>query len=148
MNDQPLRRDVVGVIGMVVVVGLISVVMATRVGLDFSKASSSQEESFAGVAALVAAQEALLVDVAPEPRQRQLPGAMRVEPETLEGSAQVVAAASHGNQPVVVYGGNVGDPANDGVAEMLLEMGVADVRIYRGGLEEWSEQGGKLEWTH
>ncbi len=45
---------------------------------------------------------------------------------------------------IIVYGQNPGDPLAAGLALRLLEAGYSATRIYRGGVDAWTDNGGVL----
>lgn len=45
---------------------------------------------------------------------------------------------------IIVYGQNPGDPLATGLAMRLLEAGYDATRIYRGGVDAWTANGGEL----
>ncbi|MEM8756638.1 MAG: rhodanese-like domain-containing protein [Planctomycetota bacterium] len=46
---------------------------------------------------------------------------------------------------IIVYGQNEGDPFASGLTLRLLEVGLDQTRLYRGGLDEWVQAAGELE---
>ncbi len=142
-----IRRDAIAAVVIMMALGAASYVLAPWIGLAAPPSSRSGGDlTFPEMRQFLAAGPWIVVDAAGnDPSSAKLPGALRVAPETLEGITDVVARASGSTGPVIVYGKDASDSNVDGLAEVLRQMGVKDVQIYRGGIEEWSQYGGTLE---
>lgn len=89
----------------------------------------------------------LLVDPRPQPEFQagHLPRAMRRDLPPLEQKDLGLDPAMKDFETIVVYGDDPGSPLAPAMAKRLLLLGYERVRLFVGGIKEWTDRGLPLE---
>ncbi len=95
--------------------------------------------------AAIAGREVIVVDALPAApyRQRHLPGALNLVSDDAPAKARAVLPDP--GAAIVTYSTNPSCGRGEALAETLRALGYANVRVYRGGIEDWLDAGLPLE---